>query len=164
MLKYIWILLITVSLDQLSKFWVLSHIAYHNTLELIQTKIFGLNLFLTYNTGIAFGLFHRANGWQNNLFSGLTMIAIMVMLYLFCKKITNNLSRICMLLIISGAIGNFIDRIVYKHVIDFIDLYIIINKQYFHWYTFNLADSSICLGTIILIYQELRGDLKCVIQ
>ena len=164
MLKYIWILLIIVSLDQLSKLWVLSHVAYHNTLELIQTKIFGLNLFLTYNTGIAFGLFHKARGWQNNLFSGLTIIAIMVMLYFFCKKITNNLIRISILLIISGAIGNFIDRIFYKHVIDFIDLYIIIHKQYFHWYTFNLADSSICLGTIILIYQELRGDLKCVIQ
>lgn len=159
MLKYIFIVLITLGLDQFSKKWILLNLPYHNTLELIKTKFIGLNFFLTYNTGIAFGLFNKSiMGMENYVFSISTIVAIIIMLYLL-KKTSNKTIKIYLLLIISGALGNFLDRILYHHVIDFIDVYIVINQKNLHWYVFNFADSLICIGTMSLIYYELTCKL-----
>lgn len=164
MLKNILLVLITVVIDQLSKLFVINKLIEHETLQLLDLKFFGLNLFLTYNTGIAFGLFHNANGWQNGLFVLIAIIAICSILYLIISnKITNSLEKSALLLILSGAIGNLIDRIIYGHVIDFIDVYVAIKEHHFHWYTFNIADSAICIGVVLLFCSTLCNN-RCSIQ
>ena len=59
-------------------------------------------------------------------------------------------------LILGGAIGNVIDRILYGHVIDFLDVYV----GSWHWPAFNIADSAICIGAVLFIYDELRRSKK----
>jgi signal peptidase II len=156
MLKNILLVLMIVAIDQFSKLFVIHKLALYETLQLLDIKIFGLNLFLTYNTGVAFGLFHDANGWQNGLFLLIAIAAACSILYLIINnKITDNLEKLALLLILGGAIGNLIDRVIYGHVIDFIDVYAAIKEQYFHWYTFNIADSAICIGVGLLLCSNL---------
>ena len=155
MLKNLFFIITTVVIDQFSKLWVLHKLFFHQTMELFDAKWFGLNLFLTYNTGIAFGFFHKSNGWQNGLFLSISVIAVGIIIYLIINnKINNYLEKLALLLILGGAIGNLLDRIIYGHVIDFIDVYAFIKHQYFHWYTFNIADSAICVGVALLIFKE----------
>lgn len=156
MFKNILLVITTILLDQYSKLWVIYNLSSHETLQLFDAKFFGLNLFLTYNTGVAFGLFHDANGWQNGLFLLIAIVAACSILYLIINnKITDNLEKLALLLVLGGAIGNLIDRVVYGHVIDFIDVYAAIKEQYFHWYTFNIADSAICIGVGLLLCSNL---------
>lgn len=156
MLKDLFFIIIIVAIDQFSKLWVVHKLLVHQTLQLLDVKWFGLNLFLTYNTGIAFGFFHQANGWQNGLFLSISIIAVGAIAYLFINnKINDYLEKLALLLILGGAIGNLVDRIIYGHVIDFIDIYAVIKHKYLHWYTFNIADSAICIGVALLIFKDL---------
>ncbi len=156
MLKNILLVIIVVILDQLSKLWVLHKLLPYETLELFDAKFFGLNFFLTYNTGVAFGLFHNASGWQNSMFLLMTVAAVCIMLYLvISNKVSDYLEKLALLLILGGAIGNLIDRIIHKHVIDFIDVYALVQNQHFHWYTFNIADSLICIGVGLLLFKNI---------
>ena len=157
MLKNFIILATTVLIDYFSKYWIVHKLAYHQYLELLNTKLFGINLFLTYNSGIAFGIFHT-NQQANTLFLILSAGAIIIMTYLIlAKKIVDHIEQLAILLILSGAIGNILDRVIYGHVIDFIDFYVVFNKIQFHWYTFNIADSVICAGTLLFTYKIIRG-------
>lgn len=146
------LVLIVIFLDQFSKFLVLEKLLWHGSINLINTKLGGINLFLTYNTGAAFGFLHNSSGWQNYLFLAVALIVAIIIIYLLVsKKINNFLERIAMLLILGGSIGNLIDRVIHGHVIDFIDVYI----KNFHWYTFNIADSAICIAMSLLIINSL---------
>jgi signal peptidase II len=137
-----------ILLDQFSKLWVVKNLIWHQTFHLINTKFFGINLFLTYNTGAAFGLLHDKSGWQNYLFLIIALIVALFILYLLIKnKINNNIERLGLLLILGGSVGNMLDRVMYNYVIDFIDVY----YKNFHWYTFNIADSAICLAVMLLL-------------
>ena len=101
-------------------------------------------------------MFHDASGWQNYLFLLIAIIATCSILYLFVtNQITDNVEKLSLLLILSGAIGNLLDRMMYGYVIDFIDVYASIQSQSFHWYTFNIADSAICIGVALLLYRNL---------
>ena len=156
MLKNILLVIITVAIDQFGKVWVVQKLSSHETLSVFDAKFFGLNLFLTYNTGAAFGLFHDASGWQNYLFLLIAIIATCSILYLFVtNQITDNVEKLSLLLILSGAIGNLLDRMIYGYVIDFIDVYAASTSRSFHWYTFNIADSAICIGVALLLFRNL---------
>ena len=144
------IALIVIFLDQFSKFLVLEKLFWHDTLVLLKTKLCGVNLFLTYNTGAAFGFLHNSNGWQNYLFLSIALIVAIFIIYLLSNnKINNSIEKIALLLILGGSIGNLIDRMIHGYVIDFIDIYF----KNFHWYTFNIADSAICIAMGLLIFK-----------
>lgn len=146
------IVLTIIFLDQLSKFLVIEKLLWHGGINLINTKLGGINLFLTYNTGAAFGFLHNSSGWQNYLFLFIAIIVAIVIIYLLINnKINNVIEKIAMLLILGGSVGNLMDRIIHGHVIDFIDVYI----KNFHWYTFNVADSAICIAMGLLIINNL---------
>jgi signal peptidase II len=152
MLKNILIIIGVILLDQLSKLYIVNKLAIYETLKLFDAKLFGLNFFLTYNNGAAFGFLHHADGWQNYLFLAVAVIVIGLILYwLINNQYKNNLEKYSYLLILGGAVGNLLDRLLYGSVVDFIDAYATFSNQSFHWYTFNIADSAICIGVALLI-------------
>lgn len=139
--------LIIVLADQFSKVMVVGNF------ELFQTKFITefFNLVRVHNEGAAFSFLAGATGWQRWFFIGLGAIAAIVIISLLKAHGTQRLFSFALACILGGAIGNVIDRIVYGHVIDFLDFH----WSGWHFPAFNLADSAITLGAICLILDEL---------
>ncbi|MFA6409859.1 MAG: signal peptidase II [Gammaproteobacteria bacterium] len=151
--SFVWLLfaLFILVLDQYSKFLVgtyfLPEISYPVTSY--------FNIFFIYNTGAAFSILEKANGWQEWLFGGIaSVVGLMIILWLFRSPPGRVLTKLSLMLILSGAIGNLIDRIAYGHVRDFLDFY----WHNWHWPAFNIADSAICIGAILLIIELFRRE------
>jgi signal peptidase II len=107
------------------------------------------NVGLTWNKGITFGLFSDIA--SSKIIFSVIAFAIVIYLQIRLMKANNKFEIYAIPLIISGAIGNIIDRVRYGAVVDFLDLYI----YNWHWPSFNIADSAICLGVIILLSESL---------
>jgi signal peptidase II len=109
-----------------------------------------IDLYLTFNSGVAFGFLDIGNRVISNI---LTLIGILIVIYVFklIKNETDNLKQYSLSLILGGAIGNIIDRFTDGLVTDFLHLKI----ADFSFFIFNIADASISLGAIFLIYLEL---------
>ena len=142
-LSWIWLSVVIIILDQLTKLWVCQVLEPYQSIALLP----GINMTLVFNQGAAFSFLSQAGGWQRWLLTG---FAIMI-----CGLLGHWLSRTLrsdrwlamgFALILGGAIGNVLDRILYGYVIDFIDCYI----KSWHWYTFNIADLSISIGVLLL--------------
>ncbi len=135
-------------IDQLTKI-----IAKNNLFEGVsQTVTSFLNWTLVYNSGAAFSFLAQAGGWQRWFFTGFGIIAALVMIWLIRKNSYQTIFSLALSLILSGAIGNVIDRILYGAVVDFIDLH----YMAWHWPAFNIADSAITIGVILLIFDEIK--------
>lgn len=135
-------------IDQLTKI-----IAKNNLFEGVARPVTSfLNWTLVYNPGAAFSFLAQAGGWQRWFFTGLGLIAAAVMIWLIKKNTQQTLFCLAMSLILSGAIGNVIDRIAYGAVVDFVD----VHYMGWHWPAFNIADSAITVGVILLIFDEIR--------
>lgn len=141
--------MILVGLDQLTKVLAEDWLAPYEPVPLIPL----LNLTLMYNEGAAFSLLSDAGGWQRWFFVvvGLGVTGILVV-WLRGLKAGERLQAWGLTLIIGGALGNLIDRILYGRVVDFIDVY----YDRWHWPAFNLADSAITVGVGLLIWEALR--------
>ncbi|MGI4982908.1 MAG: signal peptidase II [Janthinobacterium lividum] len=148
LLPWLGIALITILLDQLSKVSILHTFAYGEGRAV--TGFF--NLVLVYNPGAAFSFLAAAGGWQRWLFTVLGIVAALVICYLLKRHSAQKLFATALALIMGGAIGNVIDRVLYGHVIDFLDVHV----NHWHWPAFNLADSAICVGAVLLVFDELR--------
>jgi len=144
-----WLLLavLVIVLDQYSKWLVLQHFELYQTLRL--TSWF--NLTLAYNTGAAFSFLNDAGGWQRWLFVVLAVIISGVLLVWLRRAQQLRLQALALALVIGGAIGNVIDRVRLGYVVDFIDWH----YRDWHWPVFNLADSAITLGVVLLIVDSL---------
>jgi signal peptidase II len=135
-------------LDQLTKV-----IAKSSLIEGISQPVTSfLNWTLVYNPGAAFSFLAQAGGWQRWFFTGIGLIAAAVMIWLIKKNTSQTLFCLAMSLVLSGAIGNVIDRILYGAVVDFVDLH----YAGWHWPAFNIADSAITIGVILLILDEIK--------
>lgn len=146
-----------LALDQLTKWLALQYLTRH--VEVAVTPF--LNLTLVYNRGAAFGFLNDAAGWQHFFFVALALIASAVIVYLLHKtRRSNPVVSVALALILGGAIGNLVDRLVYGHVVDFIDIYV----RSWHWPAFNVADSAISVGAALLVVDMLsvRGRTKPV--
>lgn len=147
-LKYVWISLIVVLLDQATK-WIAN-----TQLELHQLTRFlpYFDWYLAYNEGAAFSFLADQGGWQRWFLTGLTLI-ISTLLVLWLKKLpeSKKYTAIALCLILGGAIGNLIDRVLFGHVIDFIQIWL----GTYPWPSFNIADSAIFIGAILLISADL---------
>lgn len=105
------------------------------------------------NPGIAFGMFTEHSGWLNYL-TPLAFVILMVILYqTFAHGHIDRWMILIFGLIIGGALGNIIDRMYHGYVVDFIDAY----YGTYHWYTFNIADSALTVGEVLLIVKLLFG-------
>ncbi|MGF6599393.1 signal peptidase II [Paraburkholderia sp. GAS448] len=140
--------LIVILFDQLSKIAISKVFAYGESVAI--TPFF--NLVLVYNRGAAFSFLAAAGGWQRWAFTGLGVVAALVICYLLKRHGTQRLFCTALALILGGALGNVIDRLVYGHVIDFLDFHV----RGWHWPAFNLADSAITIGAALLVFDELR--------
>ena len=148
MMKWLWLSVLAVILDQISKQVANAQLVLHHSLAIFP----GFNFTLIYNEGAAFSFLSNAGGWQRWFFTILSIV-ISGVLFVWLKKLDHSKRMLAagLAFILGGAIGNLIDRIVYGHVIDFIDVYY---KSY-HWPAFNLADSAITLGAALLILDML---------
>lgn len=140
--------LAVIVLDHLTKQWVLH--AFRPGEVLPVTDFF--NLVLVFNTGAAFSFLSDAAGWQRTFFVALALIASAVILYLLRRDYKRTLFALALSLILGGALGNLIDRLTLGHVVDFLDFH----YAGYHWPAFNLADSAITLGAILLVWDSLR--------
>ncbi len=139
---------IVIVLDQLSKVWITNHFAYGESLVVLSV----FNLVLLHNTGAAFSFLHDAGGMQRWLFSFIAIAASVWIIWLLRKHAAQTLFALALSLILGGALGNLIDRIVYGYVVDFL---------HFHWDehyfpAFNVADSAITCGALLMILDSLK--------
>lgn len=144
---------IVLLIDQITKITVEKLFVYGENLYV--TSFF--NLTLAYNKGAAFSFLASESGWQRYFFTAIGLIAASVIIYLLKKNPNERLFCWSLSLIMGGAIGNVIDRIMYGHVIDFLDFHY---KAVYHFPAFNIADSAICLGAALFILDELRRVKK----
>ncbi|MGH1357643.1 MAG: signal peptidase II [Burkholderiaceae bacterium] len=138
-----------IALDQASKWWILSLFAEHERLNVI-SGLFDLTLW--YNPGAAFSFLANAGGWQRWFFTALGVVASIFLIYLMRQSVGQKLFSFGLAMILGGALGNVIDRLIHEKVVDFLLFYI--HPHYFP--AFNLADSAITLGGICLILDEFR--------
>jgi signal peptidase II len=148
LLPWLGLAVIVILLDQLSKVAVLQNFAYGEGRAV--TGFF--NLVLVYNPGAAFSFLAGAGGWQRWGFTVLGVVAALVICYLLRRNSAQRLFCAALSLIMGGALGNVIDRLIHGHVIDFLDVHV----NAWHWPAFNIADSAICIGAALLVIDELR--------
>ena len=143
MLRWLWLSLVVIILDQFSKQLVESSFMVFETLPVIPF----LNLTLAYNEGAAFSFLADQSGWQRWFFVLLaTAVTGVLVVWLGRLQPADRLVALALALIIGGAMGNLIDRLLFGHVIDFIDAY----YGDWHWPAFNLADSAIVCGVALI--------------
>lgn len=111
-----------------------------------------INIDLTWNIGIGFGLLSTDTIAFYNLIT--VLIATIIIILLYFVIISKNFDKFIYSIIIGGAVGNFYDRLVYNAVPDFIDLH----YNDFHWFTFNVADVFIVIGILIFLLRELLSN------
>ena len=136
------------ALDQLSKFAIVRLLADGGNLELAPF----FNLVLVHNRGAAFSFLSSASGWQRELFIAIALIASAWIVYLLRRYSRQTLFCFALSLILGGAIGNVIDRVLFGAVIDFLDFHL----GGYHWPAFNVADSAITCGAVLLVWDGLR--------
>ncbi len=134
-------------LDQLTKFLATKNLELNNPLPVIK-GIFSLTL--VHNRGAAFGIFRN----QLYLFILSSFIAVILIYSALKKRKNNSLYAFSLSLILGGALGNLIDRVILGYVIDFFDFHF--------WPVFNIADSAITIGVILLGWQLLKSEKKNV--
>jgi signal peptidase II len=139
-------------LDQLTKAAVLHHFA-EGDLGDRETITPFFNLALIYNRGISFGLFNGGTGVNALIFSVVAAAIVAVLIY-WLSRASSPLLAVAIGLIIGGAVGNVIDRVMRQNhaVVDFLDFHI---ANLPHWPAFNLADSAICIGVAVMLLDSL---------
>jgi signal peptidase II len=144
----------TLVLDQASKFWLVRvfDIAHRGTVKL--TPFF--DLVLAWNQGISFGWFQNDGEIAQIVLMAIKAVAVVVLAVWMARSRTL-IATVALGLIIGGAIGNGIDRLVYGAVVDFALLHVRIGENTFNWYVFNLADVAIVAGVAALLYDSFWG-------
>lgn len=137
--------LLVIAIDQLLKFTMLQVLVYGDSIPIINNFF---SLTLVYNTGAAFGILPGRRG----LFLILPVLTIGFILVLYAGSREKRMLSVPLGLLLGGTIGNFIDRLRFGYVIDFFDLY----YRGWHWPAFNVADSCICFGVLLLFFQMVK--------
>ena len=140
---------VVLALDLATKHWIESSLVYGQQIPI--TSFF--NLVLAYNAGAAFSFLSDASGWQRWFLSGIALTASIVIVFLLRKYSDNLLFCLALSFVLGGALGNLWDRVTLGHVVDFLDFYI----GNYHWPAFNIADSAIFVGAVLLIYDSFRS-------
>ncbi len=157
MKHWLWLSLALILLDQASKWLVLGALTPYQVVEVLPN----INLTLMFNRGAAFSFLANAGGWQRWLFAGFALlVTLALVIWLLRLERAERLLAISLSLIIGGAVGNLIDRVVFGHVVDFIQVYLpFIPLRLFNpWPAFNIADSAISIGVALLLFETLRGE------
>ncbi len=149
--RLLWLSLVVVVLDQLSKYWVVASFEEYEILTVWPV----FNLTLVYNTGAAFSFLSDAGGWQRWFFIAVAVVvSIILAVWLTRLQPQERLTAVGLAFVIGGAVGNLIDRILLGKVVDFLQWH----WQDWYWPSFNLADSAITLGVILLLVDGFFGS------
>jgi signal peptidase II len=153
-MKWLWLTTLVVALDQATKQLAEFQLILYRPVSVIDGFF---NFTLVYNRGAAFSFLSDADGWQRWFFMALSsIISIVLFMWLIKLPADKKILACGLALILGGALGNLIDRTLFGHVIDFLDVY----YQGYHWPAFNLADAAITLGAICLILDMFKDAKK----
>lgn len=147
--------LLVIVLDQLSKLWVLASLPEYTAIPVIEGF---WNWYRTYNTGAAFSFLSDAGGWQQYFFIVLALAITALLGYWLTRTPRHDWkTALPYALVIGGALGNVIDRLLHGHVIDFIQWH----WRDYYWPAFNIADAAIVGGAVgIALYGLFSGQPK----
>lgn len=146
-LRWYWVVVLVFLADQLSKQWVLANFDLFESVQLLPF----FNFTYVRNYGAAFSFLSEAGGWQRWLFT-LVAVGFSTLLTVWLRKQPASLWKLNLAytLVIGGALGNLIDRLMHGFVVDFIDFYW--GKS--HYPAFNIADSAIFIGAVLIIWDS----------
>ena len=155
MLKWLWLTILVVILDLTSKA-VISH--YFNLYETMVVIPGWFNLTLAHNAGAAFSFLADESGWQRWFFAVIA-VSVSLVIFFWIKRLKTHERwlAIALALVLGGALGNLWDRLTLGYVVDFLDVYYHDSSSFrtMHWPAFNIADSAISIGAVMLIIDAL---------
>jgi signal peptidase II len=152
---WLWLAMVVVVVDQGTKLLAEQLLMIHEPVAVLPS----FNLFLTYNTGAAFSFLREAGGWQRWLFAALsTGVSVFIVVWLRRIPREQKWFACSLALVLGGAVGNLVDRLFRTGggVVDFVDVY----YGTWHWPAFNVADSAISVGAVMLVWSTLMGGAK----
>lgn len=160
MLGWLWVTALVIVLDQLTKWMAEAYLEFAQPVAIFPH----FNMTLAYNYGAAFSFLGDQGGWQRWFFAILAVVVCVVIVNWLRKLSKTRVAMAAALaLVLGGAIGNLIDRLMYGKVIDFIDVYFDIPfvMDNYHFATFNVADIAITCGAMVLVFLSLfTNDLE----
>jgi signal peptidase II len=143
-LRWLWITVLLVILDQATKYWTVQTLDLYESYEILSF----FNFTYARNYGAAFSFLGDASGWQKYLFTTIAFAISAFLLYSLKKNSVNKRwENIAFSLVLSGAIGNVMDRLMFGYVVDFLDF----DLGFYRWPTFNVADIAIFIGAAMII-------------
>ncbi|GAA0809991.1 signal peptidase II [Colwellia asteriadis] len=150
-LRWLWLTIILLAIDQITKQWVAASFDYREILPVLPF----FNLTYVHNPGAAFSFLADQGGWQRWFFTAIAAIASVVFIVWMAKTPKQQkLLSIAFACILSGAIGNLIDRVLFGYVIDFLDFH----WAGYHFAAFNIADSMIFIGAALMILDSFKQE------
>ena len=143
--------LLVLAVDQATKLWAAGTLDYGMPVTVLPF----FNLTLVHNTGAAFSFLADAGGWQRIFFIVVSgVVSLVLAAWLWRLPRDARLLGIALALVLGGAVGNLVDRVAYGYVIDFLDFH----ATGWHWPAFNVADSAISCGVVLLLADGLFGS------
>jgi len=153
-LRWLWLSTVIVILDQYSKLLVVQNLLEYQRINLLPV----LDLVRFHNTGAAFSILADAGGWQHWLFTGVAFLVVAGIIWYQwllprdgCRTLATGLA-----LVLGGAVGNVIDRLIHGYVVDFVFFY----YGEWSWPAFNLADSAITVGVVLILFDSFFLERK----
>ncbi|MCC6208054.1 MAG: signal peptidase II [Gammaproteobacteria bacterium] len=152
-LRWLWLTGAVLVSDQLSKAWIVATLSLYERIPLLPF----LDITRVHNRGAAFSFLSSAAGWQRWFFTALAL-AVSVAILLWLRRLPREQRGLAagLALVLGGALGNVWDRLQFGYVVDFIDVY----YGSWHWPAFNVADSAISIGAVLLILDALATRKK----
>lgn len=145
--RWLWVSAAVLAADIATKEWV----SHAFTLGEVREVLPFFNLVLMHNTGAAFSFLAEAGGWQRWFFTTVTIVISAVIVRML-RRPQERLVRAALALVLGGALGNLWDRLTLGHVVDFVQLH----AAGYYWPAFNVADSAITVGVVLLVWDSLR--------
>lgn len=149
MQRWLWLSLLVVVLDQVSKQLIESSLMVYETVPVLPF----FNLTLAYNEGAAFSFLSDQGGWQRWFFALVAAVVVLILTVWLTRLRGERLLAVALSLVIGGALGNLLDRLLFGYVIDFLDFF----YRSSHWPAFNVADIAISLGVGLLFVDAWVG-------
>ena len=147
-LPWLWLTIVVLLLDQLTKYLTVQMLDLYQSYEVLSF----FNFTYARNYGAAFSFLGDAGGWQKYLFSGIAFVVSAYLLYSMKKaSAEERWMNSAYALVLSGAVGNVLDRLIFGYVVDFLDF----DLGFYRWPTFNIADIAIFIGAAMIIIDSL---------
>ena len=147
MLPWLGLAFLIVLVDQFTKLLVINQFALGDSLRVFSF----FNLVRVHNSGAAFSFLAGAGGWQRWFFTGIALVAVVLIVWMLRSHAGQRLFAFALANILGGAIGNVLDRLIHGYVVDFLDFH----SRGWHFPAFNVADSAISIGAVCLILDEI---------